>query len=1488
MGINKKSVMSNKEFDQTEDVQKLVCWLSDEELADLDSVLSKLTQNSHANMNNDSTTDSRHYHINNDSSLTMYDRNGYYPLPADIRAAFEEADNNDPPFSMGILPEIETVWIAHNSKLHLWHYKDVNISFTIDFRENDDANPNRFVDIVSVALAYPKQTVFAPAVKYVLVVATTEEVILFAVVYRDNNFSQIEYIDTPFRCVLSNIDTRYLKIVSSQCGRIFLGTTDMQLIEIEYSNDNYRVDFPFILASFFQPTGGDQAVDNRSKCRKIKHGNFNLFRISNRWNNNPDDKLADIVVDDVRRLIYIISVKGVLDIFHLGDDYDHTTLVVSKKSILSNLKENYLITDIEERLLKESRDALVSNLFIIPYSESKKLSCVVVLQNGVRVYIRVGIGISEKSDNSGGFADITNTVGAVCQYVRFPPSPRAMHHSGKDYRIDAYNVTDWDEQTDLEPTLVNNVANNRVSHNQDLNPVPAKFYTTLYSSGVFLAAVSYDSTTGIDQLISIAPAHTKGSNSGDSSSSCVTKEAIGAVGDILPFKLGHNGYGYRADSELWTEAADASHCYVGGLFCKVYDIKEDVSLLYANSYAMINALYLTSRYPRATDQRPITPRPDFGLNYLQWLNRPQSSVSSCAMYPSVSIPGYIGPSIVENDKSLSYLRYTYENVTGSIVNRDLLMQQLPWVDSAVNPSFLMLTNNGVHKIVKMKPIDEFIDILTRARPPLPLITDEEFRRLLQEDSRPVYTKRRVEHRSKGDHAELLRKIKSFIHKYSEMEVCIMCHSILCGIPVIARLQAEEVERLKRFVMYLLKEFEGGRLLNAENDRNGYINLSVSTEALRTVAGRLLRPILFRFIAEKNPFTNNLEFNCIWTPDTIYNIMVPLIELEKRIDILRGYSGTTALVIDNNRTIAEDSVIAAIINRKMPSNGGNRGNSDQDKLMANEGLRQRESEKLKILWRFTKRAIQALYILRKLIELREAKLVPIKLELFDNLMFKDFALSSKGYYDIQKVLKEVIRSILTNSSINLANSATYDFQINKAASDQLVKYFQDHSNIFFTSSDMYEYDSDVSLQELKILLSKSYSTMSSKVDKKVKEYTNYMLAAMKSRSWTYCNDLTITKLEEKCNFLIDNLGRLGYDGAIEVCLALAANFGHERLSGGPTVTSNSLTVATSAVYRDPAWMDEFHEKDFSDLSALNDTLQDFNVIQENRNNMKIKCYRVLIDLIMNIKKDKNILTEKQRDILDEGVFDMQSSYEDRKEELFTYALTYVTIRNQESDFLNQLCTRLLIDGETDKSLHKDLISLDSISFVENFLKEKYKWDLLYDHYMKNNRYDEAAALMYEVATVAGAITIDKRLIYLEKTKKSYDLFIANVSENIFAQGRGARGGARNERLKLADTLDFNIQLCKLQEEFFTNLLNDNIRFPDEDLTKLFNNKSGLESLLMRMQEEHKHDFVLRLMSIIPVDIMATLDSHFDEQFFKHSLSEIIRAEFDRAENNNVER
>lgn len=1469
--------MSSKEFDQTEDVQKLLYWLNDEELADLDSILSKLTQNSHATMNNDSTTDSRHYHINNDSALTMYDTRGYYPLPADIRTAFENANECDPPFSMGILPEIETVWIAHNSILHLWHYKANDISYSIDFRQHED----EFVDIVSVALAYPKPSVFSPTVKYVLVVATTDKVILFAVVYPDNLFSEIEYIDTPFSCALSNIETTYLKIVTSQCGRIFLGTTDMQLIEIEYSNDNYRVDFPFSLSALFQPAEDQVAGNSRKKCRKIKHGNFNLHYISSRWNNNPDDKLADIVVDDVRRLIYVISVKGVLDIFHLGDDFDHTTLVVSKKSILSNLKENYLISDIEERLLKESGDALVSNLFVIPYSESKKLSCVVILQNGVRVYIRVGIGIAERKDDRFTLADISSTVCAVCQYVRFPPSPRAIHHTGKDYREDSCNVTDWDEQTDLEPTLVNNVANNRISRNYDLNPTPAKFYTTLYSSGVFIAAVSYDESTGIDQLISIAPTHTKGSSSGDSSSSCVMKETIGPIGDLLPSPL-NLGDSYSATSNLW-EHSERTHCYVGGLFCKVYDIKEDVSLLFNNDYAMINALYLTSRYPRASDQRPIPLKPDLGLNYFQWLSRSQK-VNSFASYPSVCAPGYIGPSVIENDLSLSYLRYTYLNITGSIINSDLLMQQLPWVDAPVNQSFLMLTNNGVHKMIKMKPIDEFVDILTRPRPPLPLITDEDFKNLLKEDSKEVYTKRRKEQRSKVQHADLLKKIKSFIQKYSEMEVCVMCQSIICGVPVIARLQQDEVARLKKLAMHLLKEYRGGGLLMVAKAATN----SVSTEALRTVAGRLLRPILFRFIAERNPVNNYLEFNCIWSPNVLYNIMTPLIELKKHIEYLRQYSGTTALSTDrSNRFVAEDSVFAAIMNRKMPQTGSHRNSAENDESRDNEAFRHEGGETLKMLWRIIQRTIQALYILMKLIELRDLNLIPVNIDALDNMLFKDFALSSNGYYDIQKILKNTIGSILSNSSINLANPVTYDFQINKSASDELVNYLQTHANIFFTASDMFEYVSDVSIQELKILLSKSYSTMSSKFDKKVKEYTNHMLAAMRSRTWTYCNLVTITKLEEKCNYLIDNLGRLGYDCAIEVCLALAANFGHERHSVGPIVTANYTTAANAAIYRDPTWMDEFHEKDFSEFSSLSGTLQEFNDIKDCRTVMKIKCYEVLVNLIMNIKKDKNVLTEKQRDILDEGVFDMQSSYEDRKEELFTYVLTYVTKRNQESDFLKLLCDNLLKDGTS----NSDLISLENTSYVENYLTDNSRWDLLYDYYMKNNQYDAAALLMYEVATVNGEIfpiTIDKRLSYLEKCKKSYDLFIASVSENIFAQGRGNRGGPVNSRLQLADSLDFNIQLCKLQEEFFTNLLNDNVPFGEGDLKTLYNDKAGLESLLDRMRVVNKHDFVLRLMSIIPVDIVATLDGRFNEQYFKHSLSEIIRAEFNRAENNNCDR
>lgn len=112
------------------------------------------------------------------------------PLPADLQALMEGGPRNtsSQPYSiMGILSEINRIWVTVDNALYLWDYMtpgspyeevlNMNTTTALPNALNTGANT---APIVSVALSAPKPGVFLDSVKYILVVATTLNVAILA------------------------------------------------------------------------------------------------------------------------------------------------------------------------------------------------------------------------------------------------------------------------------------------------------------------------------------------------------------------------------------------------------------------------------------------------------------------------------------------------------------------------------------------------------------------------------------------------------------------------------------------------------------------------------------------------------------------------------------------------------------------------------------------------------------------------------------------------------------------------------------------------------------------------------------------------------------------------------------------------------------------------------------------------------------------------------------------------------------------------------------------------------------------------------------------------------------------------------------------------------------------------------------------------------------------------------------------------------------
>lgn len=323
---------------------------------------------------------------------------------------------------MGILPELGRAWISVDNRLYLWDYTNP-VMYTL-YNGLSDV-------IVSVALATPKAGIFTDIVKYVLVVATTVEVVLLAVTFRpssDRNYLELKLQNTQY--TISTDNTTIFKIVCSVKGRIFLAGNDRNLYELVYetSSESWREFIGF---------------DEPHKCKKVSHSSWSLINILDpvfRVFGGVEDGLVDLAVDDLRGILYGVSSNGNLSIFHLGIDGCAAVSTASGFDVIRHVQD-YLITRssigrssgvVDPATLK------VVSLHVVDPTECSGVHLVITMSSGARVYICVNTSYWKHVVSA---SDTPQTIQIIG--IRNPPPVRKLnelnpfeekHNRGSDGR----------------------------------------------------------------------------------------------------------------------------------------------------------------------------------------------------------------------------------------------------------------------------------------------------------------------------------------------------------------------------------------------------------------------------------------------------------------------------------------------------------------------------------------------------------------------------------------------------------------------------------------------------------------------------------------------------------------------------------------------------------------------------------------------------------------------------------------------------------------------------------------------------------------------------------------------------------------------------------------------------------------------------------------------------------------------------------------------
>uniref|UniRef100_A0AAX7TXA1 Nucleoporin 155 n=1 Tax=Astatotilapia calliptera TaxID=8154 RepID=A0AAX7TXA1_ASTCA len=279
------------------------------------------------------------------------------PLPPELVEQFSHMQFN---CMMGVFPEISRAWLTIDNDIFLWNYED----------GGDVAYFDGLIEtILAVGLVKPKQGILQPHIHYLLVLATSVDVVILGLSFpkgqaglNDSMSGGMQLLPDPLFSIPTD-NTYILSITSTDLGRIFMAGKDGCLYEIAYQAE----------AGWLS-----------QRCRKINHSKSSLsFLIPSvlQFSFSEDDPIVQIAIDNSRNTLFTRSEKGVLQVYDLGADGQGMSRVatMSQSSIVA--AAGNIARTIDRSVFKP-----IVQISVIDRSESSDCHLLAVTHAGVRLY----------------------------------------------------------------------------------------------------------------------------------------------------------------------------------------------------------------------------------------------------------------------------------------------------------------------------------------------------------------------------------------------------------------------------------------------------------------------------------------------------------------------------------------------------------------------------------------------------------------------------------------------------------------------------------------------------------------------------------------------------------------------------------------------------------------------------------------------------------------------------------------------------------------------------------------------------------------------------------------------------------------------------------------------------------------------------------------------------------------------------------------------
>lgn len=399
------------------------------------------------------TPASASYSVFPDDIRVPYQKRRFVGIPEGL---FQYYDSASVTSHMGLMPEIERVWISIDHKLFLWDY-------------NDGQEIASFVDqpdvITHVALVKPKRGLFIDDITSLLVICTPISVLLIGLSVssrtgQDNrSHNDIKLYATDLSIPS---DVEMTSVVGMSDGRIFMcGSQDGNLYELHYQESEGW--FGKRVQLINHSVGGMQSLLPR-------------FAAS-----TTEDRIVAIVADTPRNCFYTLTSRNTISIYKPGGDKS-----LQHIQTLSNLYKSAQDKAPGSAALTPKNFQIVS-LHVISQAESRSgVQLFATTTNGVRLYFSPSMSYNY---SHGSISNASGSRTLQLIHVRLPPS-NLIHpdEQANPYRppVAMYGAPPVATQPTSRPYVVSSID------------------SSCYIDGLTIAAQQGDSD-GTDYILCLAP-----------------------------------------------------------------------------------------------------------------------------------------------------------------------------------------------------------------------------------------------------------------------------------------------------------------------------------------------------------------------------------------------------------------------------------------------------------------------------------------------------------------------------------------------------------------------------------------------------------------------------------------------------------------------------------------------------------------------------------------------------------------------------------------------------------------------------------------------------------------------------------------------------------------------------------------------------------------------------------------------------------------------